>query len=78
MDENKVLQKFEKTPADRIYKTSAYDKLEDAYESGWNDNFMADKFDRQQIVNFIIPIIRKEERERHLSPSKKEGADNSG
>ena len=75
MDDNKALEKFEKTPIDRIYETSAYDRLEDAYKSGFNENFMADKFDRQQMVNFLIPIIRKEERERHLSPSA-EGADN--
>ena len=53
---------------DRIYKTKAYDKLEaycDDEQGGDYENCMiADKYDRQAVINLLIPIIRKEERER--------------
>lgn len=51
------------TSIDRIYKTKAYDKLEafcDDEQGGDSCFMMADKFDRQQVVNLILPIIRKE------------------
>jgi len=48
---------------DRIYKTKAYDVLEKFCEEE-EDFLMCDKYDRQQVVNLLIPIIRKEERER--------------
>jgi hypothetical protein len=51
--------------SERIYKTKAYDKLEafcDDEQGGDSCFMMADKFDRQQVVNLLIPIIRKEER----------------
>ena len=50
---------------ERIYKTKAYDKLEafcDDEQGGNSDFMMCDKFDRQAVVNLLIPIIRKEER----------------
>jgi len=52
---------------ERIYKTKAYDKLEafcDDEQDGDSSFMMCDKFDRQQVVNLLIPMIRKEERER--------------
>jgi hypothetical protein len=51
--------------SERIYKTKAYDKLEafcDDEQGGDSCFMMTDKFDRQQVVNLLIPIIRKEER----------------
>lgn len=55
------------TSTERIYKTEAYDRLEafcDDDQGGDSCFMMSDKYDRQQVVNLIIPIIRKEERER--------------
>ena len=52
-------------PTDRIYKTKAYDALEafcDDEQGGDSCFTMADKFDRQQVVNLLVPIIRKEMR----------------
>ena len=53
---------------ERIYKTKAYDKLEafcDDEQGGDSDNcMMADKWDRQQVVNLLVPIIRNEERKK--------------
>lgn len=65
MKENKALKKFQKTSIERIFKTNAYNILEDAYMSGFNENYMTDTYDRRQLVNFLLPIIRKEERERY-------------
>jgi len=51
------------TSIERIYKTKAYDKLEafcDDEQGGDSCFTLADKFDRQQVVNLLIPIIRKE------------------
>ena len=59
---------------ERIYKTKAYDKLEafcDDDQEGNSDFMMCDKFDRQQVVNLLIPTIRKEERERLLKTQAK-------
>jgi hypothetical protein len=53
---------------DRIYKTKAYDKLEafcDDEQGGDSCRVMADKYDRQEIVNLLIPVIRREEQKRH-------------
>jgi len=51
---------------EKIYKTEAYDRFEaycDDEQGGDCDNCMAcDKYDRQAIVNLLIPLIRKEER----------------
>ena len=55
------------TSDERIYNTKAYDVLEafcDDDKGGDSSFFMADKYDRQQVVNLLIPIIRKEVRER--------------
>ena len=53
---------------ERIYKTKAYDKLEafcDDEQGGDSDNcMMADKWDRQQVVNLLVPISRNEERKK--------------
>lgn len=51
------------TSIERIYNTKAYDKLEafcDDEQGGDSDFLMCDKFDRQQVVNLLIPLIRKE------------------
>ena len=51
----------------RIYKTKAYDKLEefcDDDKGGDSSFMMCDKFDRQEVVNLLIPIIRRETRGR--------------
>lgn len=65
-----------KIPTDRIYKTGAYDKLE-AFcddELGGDSCFtLADKFDREQVVNLLIPIIRKEEREKRANDNPEGG-----
>jgi len=57
-----------KPSCDRIYRTNAYDKLEaycDDEQGGNSDNCMiADKFDRQAVVNLLIPVIRKEIRDK--------------
>jgi len=49
---------------ERIYKTKAYDKLEafcDDDQGGDCDNcLLADKYDRQKIINLLYPIIKKE------------------
>jgi len=68
-----ALEKFDKISGDRIYKTIAYDRLEEVYESGWCDNMMTDKFDRQQMVNFLVPIIRNEQIKKDTHPPKDEG-----
>lgn len=50
-------------PIERIYKTKAYDLLEafcDDDQGGESDFMMCDKYDRQQVVNLLIPVIRKE------------------
>jgi len=50
---------------ERIYKTEAYDKLEafcDDEQGGHSDFIMTDKWDRQKVVNLLVPLIRKEER----------------
>ena len=61
---------------ERIYKTKAYDKLEDYCDDdkgGDCDNCMiADKYDRQAVINLLIPLIRKEEKER-LKPKHNNG-----
>lgn len=60
-------------PIERIYKTKAYDKLEamcNDDEGGDSCFMMCDKFDRQAVVNLLIPIIRKEERDRLLVENK--------
>lgn len=54
-----------KTPSiERIYSTKAYDAFEayvDDDQGGDCDRCMAaDKYDRQAIVNYLYPIIRKE------------------
>lgn len=52
---------------ERIYKTKAYDKLEafcDDDEGGDSTFTLADKYDRQQVINLVIPIIRAEERKK--------------
>ena len=55
-----------KQPAiDRIYLTTAYDVLEafcDDDKGGNSDFMLCDKFDRQQVINLIVPIIRNEVR----------------
>ena len=61
------MKEIKEPSIERIYKTKAYDKLEafcDDDKGGDSCFMMADKFDRQQVVNLLIPIIRKEERER--------------
>lgn len=48
---------------DRIYDTEAYDILEafcDDDLGGESDFMMCDKYDRQQVINLIFPIIKKE------------------
>lgn len=56
------------TSIERIYKTKAYDKLEaycDDEQGGDSDRcMMADKYSRQAVVNLLIPIIRKEVRDK--------------
>jgi len=53
---------------ERIYNTKAYDKLEaycDDEQGGDSDNCMiADKYDRQAVVNLLVPVIRKEIRDK--------------
>ena len=54
----------------RIYKTKAYDKLAafcDDDQGGDCDFIMADKFDRQQVVNLLVPIIRNEDRKKRIN-----------
>ena len=57
--------KFNKNPSiERRYKTKAYDILEaycDDDQGGDCDNCMvADKYDRQAVVNLLLPTIRRE------------------
>jgi len=62
-----------KISIERRYRTGAYDKLEafcDDEQGGDSCFSMCDKFDRQQVVNLLIPIIRKEERDK-LNEGKK-------
>lgn len=57
-----------KAPIERIYKTKAYDLLEafcDDDQGGESDFMMCDKYDRQQVVNLLIPLIRRETREKN-------------
>ena len=52
---------------ERTYKTKAYDKLEafcDDEQGGDSTFMMSDIFDRNQVVNLLVPIIRKEERDK--------------
>jgi len=53
---------------ERIYNTKTYDKLEaycDDEQGGDSDNYMiADKYDRQAVVNLLVPVIRKEIRDK--------------
>lgn len=62
------------TLLDRIYKTKAYDKL-DAFcddEQGGNSDFiMIDKYDREQVVNLLVPIIRDEEKKKRFKSGNK-------
>jgi len=48
---------------ERIYRTKAYDKVLE-YTQENPDFFLADIWDKQLIVNLILPLIRKEEREK--------------
>ena len=49
---------------ERIHKTEAYDLFEawcDDDQGGDSDNALAaDKYDRQQIINLLYPIIKRE------------------
>jgi len=61
------MRDYRNIPIERIYKTKAYEELENFCndeEGGSSDFMMCDKFDRQAVVNLLIPIIRKEEREK--------------
>jgi len=59
----------------RIYKTKAYDELE-AFcgdDKGGDSMFlMGDIFNRQQVVNLLLPIIEKEAKEEEKANWKKE------
>ena len=59
------MKQIKQPSIDRIYKTEAYDKLEafcDDDKGGDSGFMLVDKFDRQQVVNLLVPIIRKEMR----------------
>ena len=48
---------------ERIYNTKAYDVIEafcDDEQGGNSDFIMCDKYDRQQVINLLVPIIRNE------------------
>ena len=48
---------------ERVYKTEAYDKLNafcDDDKGGNSDFLMCDKYDRQQVVNLIVQVVRRE------------------
>lgn len=67
------MKDYTKTPIDRIYKTEAYDELEafcDDEQGGSSDFMLCDKYDRQQVVNLLIPIIRKEYRNKNKGEKK--------
>lgn len=56
-----------KISIDRIYKTAAYDALNafcDDDQGGDSSFMLCDKYDKQQVVNLLVPIIRREEREK--------------
>ena len=59
------MKQIKEPSTERIYKTKAYDRLEafcDDEQGGQSDFMMCDKFDRQQVVNLLVPIIRNEMR----------------
>lgn len=64
---NKDFQKiYKKLSIERIYDTQAYDILEaytDDDQGGDIDNcMMADKFDRQSVVNLLFAVFKKEQK----------------
>ena len=56
-----------KVSTDEIYETNAYELLDafcDDDKGGQSDFIMADRFDRNQVVNLLYPLIKKEIRKR--------------
>jgi len=57
------MKNIKRPSIERIHKTEAYDVLEafcDDDKGGESDFMLCDKYDRQQVVNLLYPIIRKE------------------
>lgn len=61
------MKNFKEPSIERIYRTEAYDKLDafcDDEQGGDSEFIMVDKWDRQQVVNLLVPLIRNETREK--------------